>query len=87
MSECENPRRQRLRIDRDTIEHGGLVEEFETALQSTHDDDAAGDTIEFIGGQCFALEGCCIGHGRSPLFGRGTLPAGADNASFDLTCS
>ena len=59
MAEGRNPRRKRLRIERDQIEPGVLLK----ALEAAHDNDAAGNTIKFIIGECFALEGSRIGHG------------------------
>src|SRR4051812_39547753 len=48
VTERENLRRQRLRIERDPIQQRG---ERELALVSADDDDAAGDVVEFIGSQ------------------------------------
>ena len=56
----ENLRRERLRIERDPLERRGKA-----VLQSAHDNDAARNTVEFIGSQCFGFDGSEIGHGVS----------------------
>ena len=57
LAEEKSPRRKRLRIDGDAVERRGLVNEFELALKSADDNDAARNMLEFIGSQCFTLEG------------------------------
>src|SRR4051794_18251007 len=70
--ERENLRRQRLRVERDAIQHRG---ERELALVSADDDDAAGNAVKFIGSQSLVLGGSEIGHGRSLWVRRDTLSA------------
>ena len=67
VAERENPWRKRLRIESDPVKRGRLLNELILALKSADDNDAARNTVEFIGSQCVALEGSWIGHGRFPL--------------------
>jgi hypothetical protein len=52
VAERENPWRERLRIESDPLKPRRKL-----VLKSAHDNNAAGNTIEFIGSHCFALDG------------------------------
>src|SRR5882757_5762639 len=81
-TEQENLRRQRLRIERDPVQHRG---ERKLALVSADDDDAAGNTVELIRSQSLVLDGSKISHGHSP-FGLGATSCrrGMGMRFFDL---
>jgi hypothetical protein len=57
VAESELPWRERLRIESDPVKHRRKL-----VLQSAHDNDAAHNTVEFFGIQCFVLDGSWIGH-------------------------
>src|SRR5882757_3351198 len=78
-TEQENLRRQRLRIERDPVQHRG---ERKLALVSADDDDAAGNAVELIGSQSLVLVGSEISHGRSLWVRRDSMSARDRYAPF-----
>jgi hypothetical protein len=71
-----------LRIESDLLNRRRKL-----VLKPAHDNDAASNTVEFIGSHCFALDGSSKSIMPFPLVRRGTMPLRwPDIIFFDLTC-